>query len=254
MIGRVMANGWLQQSRVPHNDLGKSRAMKDMKDMLVSGHYLRARGRLYSDQQRTAECIGYKLQSEFFKPFISPQDCVLDFGCGKGGLARQLQCRRIDGFDVNLYALTFARKHYRETFSEYHMPLVGVYDVVVSNHCLEHIPSPLSALRFVHSWLKPNGIAVFIVPHDCITRYQSKFDIDDPDHHLYTWTPRTLCNLFKETGFEVGQCSVLKSAWHPKLFRIHKLPWIGQLSRRMLCYVLKRPQILCIARKPNPTN
>jgi len=220
-----------------------------MTDPLIATHYVGNNGRSYAEILLPPDSLGYKLQAEFFLPFIKLQDVVLDFGCGKGGLANQLQCTRIDGFDVNSNVLATADRFYQKTFSKYEEPSHNFYDVIVSNHCLEHIPSPLVALNFVYKWLKPGGKAIFVVPHDCLSRHTGKYSLNDKDHHLYTWSPRALGNLFSEAGFEVLQCEVLRSAWSRKLFPIHKLPVIGPVSRRILCYLLNRPQILCVSRK-----
>lgn len=221
-----------------------------MENMLVSDHYLGARGKHYCETQSPAESLGHRFQAEFFRPYVGPEDCVLDLGCGKGGLARHLPCRRIDGFDVNVETLKCASVWYHQTFSEYSGPAERAYDVVVSNHCLEHIPSPLAALRMVYKWLRPSGRAVFIVPHDCLSSHQSESDVADRDHHLYTWTPRTLGNLFQEAGFVVERSTALRSAYSPRLFRLHQLRWIGPWSRKCLCSVLHRAQVLCVGQKP----
>jgi len=225
--------------------------MDTAKGAYTSDHYLGEKGRRYAEACGGPIDIGCRLQAEFFQPFITSDDVVLDFGCGKGGIASLIECKRIDGFDINPHQLKYARQYCFATFSNYNEPAKDFYDVVISNHALEHAPSPLLSLGKVREWLKPVGRAVFVVPHDCVQdRHQRRFDPADHDHHLYTWTARSLANLFSEAGFEIELCKVLRSAWHPRLFRIHQIPFIGPLSRWLVYYTLKRPQILCVSRKP----
>ncbi len=215
-----------------------------------SEHYLGSKGRRYAETGYLPEGLGHRLQAEFFRPFVGPDSNVLDFGCGKGGIASHLDCKRLDGFDVNPYQLEYARRVFFKTYSDYDQPPVAFYDVIYSNHVLEHVLSPLFAMKKVYQWLKPQGIAVFIVPHDCIgNRHQCNFVSSDRNHHLFTWTPLSLGNLFTEAGLQVQRCCVLKTAWHPKLFAIHQAPLIGPLSRRLVCSLLKRYQILCVGKK-----
>jgi SAM-dependent methyltransferase len=217
--------------------------------LIVSKHYLGDRGKKYS-QGNSVRYLGHKLQAEFFQPFIQDGQVVLDLGCGKGALASYIKCSRIDGLDVNPHQLKVASQYLTAAYSEYSDVPLSFYDVVYSNHALEHVRSPMVALENVLRWLKPGGIAVFIVPHDCVCdSKQAHWDANDFAHHLYTWTPRSFANLFKEAGFVVEQCKVLKSAWHPKLFWLHRIPAVGRLSRRFLSWVLHSRQVLCVARK-----
>lgn len=221
-----------------------------MKSEYVSDHYLASKGKRYAERYARTRDAGHKLQSAFFRPYVSLNDRVLDFGCGQGGIGVHLPCRRLDGFDVNPHQLEAARRHYSSVFFDYSQPPLGFYDVVYSNHVLEHIPAPLLALTKVYEWLRPGGKALFVVPHDSIRdKHQAYYDEDDPDHHFCTWTPRSLGNLFSEAGFQVEVCKLLRSAWHPRLLKVHQLPMVGPLSRRVVCHLLKRTQVFCASTK-----
>lgn len=216
----------------------------------VSRHYLGENGMRYS-RGNSVRYLGHQLQAEFFQPFIRPEDVVLDLGCGKGGVASYIRCFRIDGLDVNPHQLCVAKQYLERAFSNYEDVPASYYDLVYSNHALEHIPFPLDALKNVSNWLRPGGKTVFIVPHDCIgDSRQKRWQADDFARHLYTWTPRSLANLFMEAGFTVEKCTILKSAWHPRFFWMHKIPLVGRLSRRVLSLVLHSRQVLCVAVKP----
>jgi SAM-dependent methyltransferase len=66
----------------------------------------------------------------------------------------------------------------------------GAFDVVRASHVLEHIPSPLTALKEWRRVCKSLGRVVVFVPSD--------FGSDDSDTHLYSWTPSTFRNLLQK--------------------------------------------------------
>src|SRR5262249_5610473 len=81
------------------------------------------------------------------------------------------------------------------------------------------------------------------------TAYQRAWTRDDPDHHLQTWSPRLLANLLFETGFDVRECRVVTSAWHPRLFPFARLG-LGPLLFWLLAIVKSRRQVLAVATNP----
>jgi hypothetical protein len=46
-------------------------------------------------------------------------------------------------------------------------------------------------------------------------RREPRYRTDDINHHLFTWTPLTLGNLFTEAGFDVSSVEVIRLAWPP---------------------------------------
>jgi predicted SAM-dependent methyltransferase len=124
------------------------------------------------------------------------------------------------------------------------------YDVIVSNHVLEHVRDVCSTLEKLRAHLKPGGRLVVKLPiDDAHTAYQRDWSRDDSDHHLQTWTPRLFANVLFESGFEVNECRVITSAWHPRLFPLMKIG-LGPLAFWMLALIKRRRQLFAVATNP----
>ncbi len=101
---------------------------------------------------------------------LGPNSRTLDFGCGSGEFVHAMHESGHDahGFEpgetYGRYAQTLLAKRikiagWQEV--EYEEP----FDLVTSFHVVEHLRDPLTALRQIASWLKPNGIAYIEVPN-----------------------------------------------------------------------------------------
>jgi SAM-dependent methyltransferase len=90
----------------------------------------------------------------------------------------------------------------------------GKLDVIISNSCLEHIPSPLDSLLALREKLKNGGIIIFSVPHETI---DFNYKLNDWNYHLYTWSPMAIGNLFNEAGFEVIKVKTYKNVQLPAI-------------------------------------
>ena len=111
----------------------------------------------------------------------------------------------------------------------------AVIDVVISNHALEHVPSPYDVLSALRRKLKNTSLVVFVVPHECTHKNWKPNDIN---MHLYTWNRMTLGNLFVTAGYAVERVDVIR---HCRLF-CHKrmLGFVGQKWCHRLGYVEAR--------------
>jgi SAM-dependent methyltransferase len=124
------------------------------------------------------------------------------------------------------------------------------YDVIISNHVLEHVLDPYAVLVSARRKLKLNGKLVFCVPVDD-WRVQRSYRPDDQNNHLYTWSPQDLGNLFKEAGYNIMEVRLIRHAWTPKLYRLlGKIDSLFQAACFLLCILRKRYQILIVAEKP----
>lgn len=86
------------------------------------------------------------------------------------------------------------------------------FDVVHMNHVLEHMPNPLSHLRWCHRILRPGGLLVIEVPQqfdndlDRLRRWlhvggrQMRFDAYSL-HHTYFFTPHAMALFLPRFGF-----------------------------------------------------
>jgi SAM-dependent methyltransferase len=218
-----------------------------------SEHYSGEAGSRYFDwQNRNGEVSG-RIEARKFKPFVKPTDAVLDFGCGGGHILRNLNCARRVGVEINPAARSVAVRggiECHETASD--VP-DNSFDVVISNHALEHVQFPISTLRALRNKLRPSGVLVLCVPIDD-WRTQSNYDPNDINHHLQTWTPQLLGNSLFDAGFHPRLISIrlLTHAWFPGTARVYgKLP---ELIFDNLCQVFavltKRRQLLAVATLP----
>lgn len=219
-------------------------------EIIVSDHYKGEAGTRYAEHHQTDPYhLGYQLDLEYFTPYLKPTDVVLDFGCGNGGMLRLLRAHvhRADGLEINPCAAQTARSFGLTIYSALsELPLAPIYDVVVSNHVLEHVRDVPSTLERVRASMKQDGLLLLKLPlDDWRTGYQRRWSRDDIDHHLYTWTPRLMANMLFETGYRVEAVRVITSAWDPRLFPLVKLG-LGSLAFRALAVLKKRRQLFVV--------
>ncbi|SOD88693.1 class I SAM-dependent methyltransferase [Spirosoma fluviale] len=173
--------------------------------------------KVYFDYQREMGEFGGWANSPFFQPYIKPSDKVIDFGCGGGYLLKQIHCKEKIGIEINEQARRVATNNGIKTVLSTNDIADNWADVIISSHALEHTSRPLDEVMLLKEKLRPGGLIVFIVPSEgAFNPYNPK----NPDHHLYTWSPMCLGNLFQQSGFEVITAKALIHRWPPfyKLF------------------------------------
>lgn len=221
---------------------------------IVSDHYRDISGSHYFEHhQSDSQNLGYEFDAAYFKPYLKPTDIVLDFGCGNGGIMLLLkeEVKQIDGLEVNPAAIERVRSLGLTVFSSLsELPEEPVYDVVLSNHVLEHVRDVSTTLERVRKSMKPGGSLLLKLPlEDWRSRDQQKWSKDDIDHHLQTWTPKLAANVLYESGFEVENAKVITSAWHPKLFSLNKIG-LAKVAFWALAVLKKRRQLFVVGRVP----
>ena len=225
----------------------------------TSTHYLGEDGeRYYRDKFGDKLRFGRLFQLEYFRPYCRDDLDLLDFGCSDGLSLRTLPAQRRIGVEVNPAAIQRGQALAAEESVEveFHTSLKNVetesVDVVISNHCLEHVPSPYDSLMEVARILRPGGRLVLVVPFDdWRDKNNRRWRPNDPDHHLFTFSPLNLGNLVGEAGLNCLSVEVCRTAWSPKLFWIDRV--LGRKAFRLSCRALswwrRRVEILCIAEK-----
>jgi SAM-dependent methyltransferase len=204
----------------------------------------------YFDWQRTIGEFGGWANSPRFARHIKPSDVVLDFGCGGGYLLKHFDCRRRLGVEINPTARSTARDNGIEVFASTHEIGDDSVDVVVSNHCLEHVPDPLRALTELRCKLRVGGKAIFVVPCEMSA---TPYDPTNIDHHLYTWNPTCLGNLFSDAGFRVLSATRDRFRWPPFYRQIAALGgrWAFELACKIWYYLDRRSfQVRLVAERP----
>lgn len=222
-----------------------------MNNGLISNHYQGERGRKYVEgRQDILNHLGYRLQSSFYLPHLKSEDEVLDFGCANGSLAMALKpkIRRIVGLEVNEHSRRLAEGQGLEVYSSLDdLPKGQLFDKIISNHVLEHIPNVFGVLSILREHLKINGQLIVIVP---IEDFREKRNLiwreNEYNRHLYTWTPLLFGNLLSEAGFTPLRLEVITQAWSPKLFFLGD-GVIQRIAGFVLSVLKKRRQLLAVA-------
>jgi 2-polyprenyl-3-methyl-5-hydroxy-6-metoxy-1,4-benzoquinol methylase len=169
---------------------------------------------------------------------------LLDMGAGIGQfLVHAKPYFEVHGTEVSGEAMRIAKERYDIHLSSGRLGdavrfTSGSFDVITLYHVLEHVPSPSATMRTCSELLNDRGLLVVAVPNDGhpyrrhggmlkyavkrllgaagMKRYEHlpRFDeiVLDPSKqseiHLSHFTPRTLDNLIRRTGFEVLECSL----------------------------------------------
>jgi SAM-dependent methyltransferase len=225
----------------------------------ISPHYLGTRGQNYFQEGFGPEKHdGRLLQAEYFLPFCGDDLVVLDFGCADGLFLRNLPAKRRIGVEVNASARERCQEVCRQEGCsiELHPSLEEVeeasVDVLISNHCLEHVPNPFGALLGMFKVLKQGGRLVLMLPFDDWRdpKYREWRPVDS-DNHLYTWSPMNIGNLLADAGFAVDWAKLIKSAWSPKFMRFRSFlprPVFNGICRAF-ALIRQRRQVFCLAHK-----
>ncbi|MCZ8106849.1 MAG: class I SAM-dependent methyltransferase [Burkholderiales bacterium] len=133
--------------------------------------------------QKTAECIAEFLPDKSVR--------ILDIGCANGGLLgylKKLGYNNLCGLDPSpICAETTKQKYDIETYtgSMFELPhSLGVFDVIILSHVLEHIQDVSSALTNLKDILDKNGILYAEVPDAkrYLNFYVSPFHYFDTEH------------------------------------------------------------------------
>lgn len=213
----------------------------------LSDHYTQERGGKYFSMQNAGADIAGALKARYFRAEINPDHSVLDFGCGGGWVLKNLDCARRVGVEPNLHAHRQCVENGVEVFADASQA-PGSFDRIISNHCLEHVPHPIAALKILRGKLKEGGKLVLVLPLDD-WRTQKEFRFDDKDNHLQTWTPLLLGNSLVEAGFRPQTICIITHAWPPYYKKFYKaLPgWAFDMVCHTFSVAAKRRQIFAVA-------
>jgi 2-polyprenyl-3-methyl-5-hydroxy-6-metoxy-1,4-benzoquinol methylase len=218
----------------------------------VSKHYKGDLGRAYvAARQYDAHHPGFGLNFDYFRKYIDPSSRVLDFGCGNGGMLPHIAraAASVEAVEVNPVARDLAKGFEFPVYESIDaIPAGKQYDVIVSNHVLEHVPNVIEVLSQLRRHLVPGGLFITKLPIDDIREsLQRSWSKEDVDRHFYTWTPRLFANVLFEGGYEVQSIEIITSAWNRRFFPLIKLG-LAKPAFWCLATILNRRQLLAVAR------
>jgi SAM-dependent methyltransferase len=191
------------------------------------------------------------LTRDWFQRYVSPQDAVLELGCGWGEFINQVQAGRRFGMDLNPSsasrlepAVVFLHQDCSERW-----PLAEAsLDVVFTSNFFEHLPDKASlarTLREAHRCLRPGGRIVCLGPN--IRTLAGEY-WDFWDHYL-PLTERSLGEGLALAGFEVVESLdrflpyTMARDRNPPLWVVRlylKLPLLWRLAGRQFLVVAVR--------------
>jgi SAM-dependent methyltransferase len=208
-----------------------------MNNESITSHY---DDKYFSSYQKEVGDLGGKANLFKFEKSINIDDTVLDFGCGGGFLLNNINCKNKIGVEIN----PVAREYCINTFNIPCLESIdsvedNSIDVIISNHCLEHVINPYELITKMYQKLKIGGKIVIVIPLDS---HKYTWKPNDVNNHLYSFSPMNLGNQLHGVGFKDISTRALLHKWPPaykyvySLFgsRIfHMLGWVyGALNQR----------------------
>lgn len=154
----------------------------------------------YFDWQNEYGAFGGWANLSKFTSYISPEDTVLDFGCGGGYLLHNINCKNKIGVEINPSASEIAKSLGIRVFDDIDLIENDSIDIIISDNALEHTLHPYETLKKLYTKLKTGGKIIFVVPCSSISY---KYSPNDINQHIFSWSPMCIGNLFTHAGFNV---------------------------------------------------
>lgn len=137
---------------------------------------------------------------------------IVEIGCGRGEFLSLLRTLGVEAYGLEYSDASVAQcgtqglnvsKGYVETAGD--VLAHGPFDAFLLLMFLEHMPSPIAALRGIHNNLAPGAVGLVEVPSFDMVLRKKLFSEFIGDHLLY-FTAETLRTTLHLSGFEILQC------------------------------------------------
>jgi len=142
------------------------------------------------------------------KKHISKRVKVLDIGCGRGYLLKEMRLwgfKDLTGIDPFIEKETndpTGIRIYKQSVFEHNLQ----YDIIIMNHSFEHMSNPLEVLQKCYELLTPDGLLLICIPVSDSFAYRKYgvnwFQMDSP-RHFFLHTTNSMSLLAKSAGFTI---------------------------------------------------
>ena len=173
---------------------------------------------------------------------------ILDYGCGIGQMIYGLP--NAAGFEISGEARQHCERRGLRVWGRLADVPPGQWDLVIVRHVLEHLESPLDALRQIQPLLTGQGRLIVILPRES---HAAATLTPDVNQHLFCWNFRSLNNLLWRAGYqaESNEYRFVRGfgVWLP----LHKMgfPRLYRLAVRMAGRLVGNAEILVRAHPVN---
>ena len=181
--------------------------------------------RLGHKEAAVRDCLYQSLRNAVVGTDTDVKLHVLDIGCGRGELLKDLKLMGHDpvGLDVEPACVEISRQYAEAMQGGFddlpRLFAADSFDVVVSSHVLEHVDDPLGCLKLARALGAKRYI--FAVPnvHRTIRLIRAVASSNRPDHptHVYGWGRPEFNALLVRAGFQLTR-------WHCDRVTLNPVP------------------------------
>jgi SAM-dependent methyltransferase len=184
--------------------------------------------------------------SALFKAFVAvphyrENGRLLDIGCGAGQKLVEFKSLgwKVRGIELSPKAAAAGQSIGLEivtTLAEAPWP-AGYFTAITFYHSLEHLPSPLTALREAYRLMDTGGELLVVVPNfGCLERklFGERWGWLDVPVHFHHFTKATLTRIVTEAGFRIEAIGFSPIGSSAELRFFNRVPLVRTLSDKAL--------------------